>query len=433
MKVISEIRSKINSYKERKDVKGLFSNFLSLVAIQGTNFILPLLVLPYLIKVIGVEKFGLVSFAQVFIGYLIILTDYGFNLTSTRQIAIYRQDKEKLSEIVSTTLVTKLALCVLAFCILLFFIIIVPPFSAEKLLYILGFIMVLGQAIIPTWFFQGIEQMKYLTYINIAGKIFFTILIFILIKKPADYIYVILFYSMGNLVSGLIGLIIIFRVFGIGFKWPSLMQVKDAMKSGWFVFISNFSINAYVNSNLFILGLFTNNTITGYYSIADKIIYAFRQLLNVFFQATYPRVCSIVTQGKEALSSFFNAYAKPFVLIIGVACSLLFLFSGYIISILIKPASSDDIVVVIKILAFVPFIVAANIPAFQTLLAYNYQKSYMLILISGAALNIITNTILVQLYSMKGTAIAVLISEVFITLGLYLILHIRQRSRTVFN
>ncbi|ASS97999.1 MULTISPECIES: oligosaccharide flippase family protein [Geobacillus] len=86
------------------DKKRLFENFLSLATLQGLNYILPLLTLPYLVRVLGPDNYGLVAFAQSFIQFFIILVDYGFNLSATNQIAIYRDNKKKELKVFSVLL-----------------------------------------------------------------------------------------------------------------------------------------------------------------------------------------------------------------------------------------------------------------------------------------------------------------------------------------
>lgn len=428
MNYINKIR---NAFSE-KEGKTILTNFFSLSVIQGTNFILPLIVLPYLIKVIGLEKFGLVAFAQAFMSYFIICTDYGFNLTTTREIAINKNDKAKLSLIVNTTLLTKIALCMLSFILMLFIVSLSPYFSQYSSLYYLSFLLVIGQVLIPTWFFQGIEQMKYLTYINLVAKIIFTVLIFILITEPADFIYVPVFYSLGNIVSGLFALGIMNKKFNIRFIYPGDFGLLQELKKGWYVFLSNFAINTYINSNLFILGLFASNVVLGYYSIADKILYACRQILNVFFNATYPQACQKILVNHVELRLFFKKYFSPFLIIVFILSLALFTMADPI-TLFLAGTAVPEITFAIRLLSFVPVIICLNIPAFQTLLAYNFQKSYMMVLASCSVLNIFLNLLLAPKFSMTGTAISIILTEIFITAGLYIVLAARHKKQTIIN
>jgi len=195
--------------------KRLTENFLSLSILRALNYLLPLITLPYLVRVLGPEKFGLIAFAQAFIGYFIILTDYGFNLSATREISIHRDEKEKVSKIFNSVMAVKFLLGMLSFIILALILTFIPKFGNDWLVYIFAFGMVLGNILFPVWFFQGMEKMKYITILNIVAKGIFTVCIFIFIRKMADYIYVPLINSMGFLAAGGLSLGTVFKNFGI--------------------------------------------------------------------------------------------------------------------------------------------------------------------------------------------------------------------------
>lgn len=415
----------IISYKVSKENKTIFQSFFSLGAIQATNYLLPLLTLPYIIRVIGTDKLGTVALAQAVLNFLSIIVDYGFGLSATRDVSINREDKNKLSKIFSEVIVIKIFLCLLCFLILYFISLIFSKVREEALLYFLGFSLVIGQSFVPVWFFQGIEKMKYLTYLNLTSKVIGTILIFILITSPADYIFVIFLSSLGNIVSGIIGLWIIFNKFKINVRWPStpnlIMQVKD----GWPIFLSNFSIASYNYSNILILGIFTDYAIVGYYSIAEKIILVMRQLLGSFSSAIFPHICKISIISYQEIKSFFRKIFIPFAIIIFIVCSVMFVFSGYIVFIL-SGKYIDEASLLLKLLSFVPFIIVLNNPAYQVLVAYNKKKSYSMILVSGALVNLFLNLVLVQNLQAIGTAIAIILTEIFITAGLFIVLEIKH-------
>jgi len=111
--------------------KTLLENFLSLSFLQVANYILPLVTLPYLIRVLGPEKFGLIAFAQAFIGYFQILTNYGFNLSATREISINREDKDKVSEIFSSVMIIKIFLFIFSLLIILFIVFFFDKFRGD--------------------------------------------------------------------------------------------------------------------------------------------------------------------------------------------------------------------------------------------------------------------------------------------------------------
>jgi len=424
--------NKIRERRHDPESKTILNNFFSLSLIQGTNFILPLIVLPYLVNVIGIDKFGLVSFAQALMSYFIIFTDFGFNLTATREIALYRHDHTKLSFIVNKTVLTKLFLCAFSFLILLGLVSFVPYFAAYAKMYYMAFLLVVAQVLIPAWFFQGIEQMKYLTYINLVAKLIFTALIFILITRPGDFIYVPLFYSLGNIISGIIAFVIMYKQFGVRVHYPEDFNLKTELKKGWNVFLSNFAINGYINSNLFILGLFTNNVVLGYYSIADKILYVFRQILNVFFNTTYPQACQKATIGFTEVKKFYKKYFYGFCTMMIVLCGALFLLAEPI-TVFFAKETVPETILAIRLLSFVPIIICLNIPAFQILLAYNFQRNYMLVLVGGSLLNVVLNLFLAPAFSMTGTAISIIITEIFITAGLYIALTLIHKKQTITN
>ena len=109
----------IKNLTNNKDKKRLFSNFFSLSFLQVASYIFPLITLPYLVRVLGPSKYGLVAFAQAFAGYFQIITNYGFIFSATREVSINRDNKDKISEIFSSVIAIQLFLAALSFIIML--------------------------------------------------------------------------------------------------------------------------------------------------------------------------------------------------------------------------------------------------------------------------------------------------------------------------
>jgi PST family polysaccharide transporter len=364
----------------------------------------------------------LIAFAQAFIAYFGIITDYGFNLSATREISIQRENKKKISEIFSSVMIIKVGLLFLSFIIMNIIIFSFQKFRQEWLLYYLTFGMVLGQVLFPIWFFQGMEQMKYITFLNIIARSIFTILIFVVIHSVHDYLYVPVLNALGSIIGGILGLVIIFKDFDVKFKLPKIEEIKHQLKEGWYIFISTVAISLYTVSNTFILGLFTTNTIVGYYAGAEKIIKAIQGLLVPVTQTIYPHINKIASESKTRAIKFIQ---KITFLIGGTSFILsliVFLFAGIIVKILLGTQYHES-VKVLRILSFLPFIVGlSNIFGIQTMLTFNHKKAFSNILIATSIFNIALAFILVPLFQHVGISVAVIISETIVTVSMFIYL-----------
>ncbi len=272
--------------------KEIIENFGSLYVIQIANIIFPLITLPYLVRVLGIANFGLVTFAQAFLGYFIVLVDFGFELSATRFIAVNRDNKEKITNIFSAIMLIKVFLLVLSFLILLLLVYLIPKFNSDPLLYLYMFGMVIGQGLFPVWFFQGMQKMRYITFLNLITKTLFLVLVFVFIKSPEDYLNYPILVSLGFIVIVPISIWLIKKEFGVTWRIPKKEDVYFHFKESSHFFISRISVSIYERSSIFILGLVTNNTITGYYAVADKLRGALQRLYSPISRVLYPYIAS---------------------------------------------------------------------------------------------------------------------------------------------
>ncbi|WP_448589555.1 flippase [Thermodesulfobium sp.] len=400
----------------------LLENFISLSTLQVANYILPLITLPYLVRVLGPEKFGLIAFAQAFIGYFNVLTDYGFNLSATRDISINRKDNDKVSEIFSSVIVIKFGLLILSLFIMTLIIFSFDKFRSEWPIYYLTFGVVIGQVLFPVWFFQGMEKMKYITFLNILARIIFTISIFIFVKNASDFLYVPILSSLGSIVAGVLALWIVFKDFGIKFRMPDFEKVKFHLKEGWYIFISTVAISLYTTSNTFILGLFTNNILVGYYSAAEKIIRAAQGLLSPVSQTIFPHVSKLMNESKDAGIKFIRRITYLIGGLSFVISLVIFILANLIVEIILGSQYTESIII-LRILAFLPFLVGlSNVFGVQTMLTLNYKKAFTNIIVFASGVNIFLAIILVPIYNDIGTSISVLITEMIITISMFLFL-----------
>lgn len=402
---------------EKSGQKKILGNFAALGIVQGSNFLIPLVVMPYLISRIGTDGFGEVSIAQVVMTFFITISDYGFNLTATREVAFHKSDNRGISKIFFSVLATKLLICLLLFVLLLVGILCIPFLRSNSTLYLLSFVTVVGQTFTINWLFQGIERMKFITYITLLARLIFVVLVFSFIKDRADNVYFIFFTGIGNLFAGLLSILVAFRLLQLQVLWPTLAEVIKEVRSGWHIMISNLSVSIYMYVNVLVLRILSNDEVVGYYSIAEKIIVAARQLLGVYFQAIYPQVCQLAIKSKQELHFFLRKNYVWFLLCVAGGGLILLFFPEPIVYFFLK-TNQHIPSLYLRVMSFVPFIVCLNIPAYQILLAYNKKEVLLKTFFAGTLLNIVLNLFLVSRFSGLGTCYVVLITESFITLSL---------------
>ena len=421
------MREKINRIK--KNI--LFKNIVSLSFLQVSNYIFPLITLPYLVRVLGPEKYGLVNFAIAFTAYFNIITDFGFNLSVTREISLNRTNQKRISSIVSTILFIKLILLAICFSIFFILIILIPFFNKYFSLYLLAFTIVIGNSFIPLWFFQGIEDMKYITYFNFAGKFFYTILIFVLIQNSHDFFKYIGLNGILMLSISILSILFIFIKFKIRLIFPNKNEVLHQINKSKHIFFSNIGISLYTNSTTFILGLLTSNNIVGYFVAADKIRIAIQSIYSPVSQAIYPRLASLFNSSKAKAVDLLRRISSWVILLGGSVGILILIFSKEII-ILILGNEYLSSIPVLRIMAFLPMVIAvSNLGGIQVMLNIGMKQTFMKIILTAAVLNLVLLFVFIPFYNANGAAFSMLITEIFVTV--IILINLNKKNINIFK
>ncbi|AKD53610.1 oligosaccharide flippase family protein [Spirosoma radiotolerans] len=427
--VLYDLYHKIKSLRSYKPIA---LNFLALSTVQLTNFIVPILSFPYLIKILGSSNFGIVSYGLTIMLYFNTFTDYGFNLSSTREVSMKQGDVKQLSIIFCNVLATKAILFLISIIILLILIILLPKFQKESELFLIGIIYIFGNAIMPVWYFQGIEKMNHLTVANLISKIILITLIYLIIKSPQDYKYVLGIYGSANLISGIYGIYIAYSKYGLLVVLPKWKNIFNNLRDGWSMLISNLSIIGFSSSNIIILSFFVSDKIIGNYSIAEKIIFALWQILSVFSQATFPYVCKLIQSNFLEVKKYIRNIYLPFNLFVLMMCICLFTYAEQIVFWTTNSLERQTIDL-LKLMSPVIYIVCLNIPAYQILLAKNLKRQYAIIFNSATFINLLACPILVRVYGVNGAALSLLLIQILVTCSLHTVLEIKMGKYSIWR
>ncbi|MCH9028782.1 MAG: flippase [Bacteroidetes bacterium] len=321
------LKGLINIFED-KNKKRLVENVFSLSILQVANFILPLVTIPYLVRVLGAEKFGLVMFAYAFNQYFVIIVDFGFSLSATREIAVNRNNPQKINEIFWSIMAIKTVFLMVCLAILLSVISYFDKFKADYQIYLLSYGVAVGQAYFPVWFYQGMEKMKFVTILNVIAKLTFALLLFIVVNQPDDYIYVPVMNSLGFITASLISFYLVIKVFKVKFVVPNLSFMILMIKKSYQFFISRAAVSFYTNSNAFVIGLVLGNVSVGYYTAAEKLFNAIGALYVPLGDSLYPYMSK--RKDIKTYKTIFVAASTSNLLI----CIFVYFFSFEIISLI---------------------------------------------------------------------------------------------------
>ena len=390
--------------KEKKVVE----NAIYLTILQWFNYLIPLFILPYLVRTIGTKMFGLVMFAQTVATIFTLITDFGFSITGTRALSILKKNRTMKGELFFGVMSIKFALIIL----LLFFLFALTStsdkFSQNKLIYYYSFGVTIGMTIFPSWFFHGIQNMKVITIVNAVSRTLFAGLVFMFITKPEDFLLVPLFNSASYIITGLFGLFYALKFLKI--KVPSIVFIFNLVNESFKLFLSNLSTSLYSSFNILIIGLLTNDTLTGVYASFEKIILALKNIYTPIYQAVFPWL-STQTNQKRIIKKM-----SRIVFLLGLfGVFVLITFSEEILILMFN----DEIILSYKILfqAIAPILFLAGLSMLYNYLYLSATKKYDLrlkILGYTGLIGILLSTILTFYFDIYGVVFSVVFCEIIL-------------------
>ena len=410
MKRISEIIKQINSSKDGKTV---FANFGYLSLLQVAGYVFPLISMPYLARVIGAEGFGKIAFASAIVVWIQTISDWGFNLTATRDVAQNRDNKELVSRIFSNVLWARSVLTLLSGIILLLVVLLVPYLRENADIIFVTFLLIPGYILFPEWFFQAIEKMKYTTFFNLFLKLVFTVAVFVFIHKREDYLMQPLLTTIGYLLCGIGALYLIFKKWGYSLYKPQWGEIFKTIRNSTDVFINNLMPNLYNSFSVMLLGFFGGSTANGIYDGGNRFPVIFYQFQSVLSRAFYPFLSR-----RPDKHSF---YAKLNIVSALIGAVFLILLSPLVIKIMLGDEFEKS-VVVMQILSFSVVFLAMDYTYGTNFLIINHkEKPLRNLTFVSSIIGMSVAIPLVYYFSYIGAAITVLLCRGMLGAGSYIL------------
>ncbi|MFM5482326.1 flippase [Aeromonas veronii] len=388
----------------------LRKNILLLLLMQGANYLIPLMTFPYLTRVLGVSQFGVYAFVLTLSQYFVLITDFGFNLSASKQIAQANGDKKTISEIYWATISAKCLigiLCTLVVLVLFFYYVDSPDYNG--VIFIL--FTIVGSVFTPIWFFQGIEKISALTLTNIISRAMAIPLIFWLVRSADDANLAMLVQGCVALLAAAISQIFVYRarfIMKVPFSLVStIFQLKDSLP----LFISTVAISLYTMSAPVILNLVSNSYEVGLYGSADRLRGAIIGFVLVIGSAIYPRVNYLFVTDKVAMYRLLRRLILAKLCFASIMIAGVLLFAPQLVALLLGKefvAAADVLKVMsVQFLTVLMSVAIAN----YLLLPFGYRREYMFLPIFTCILHLGLCFFLAAKFGAMGGAISVTFVE----------------------
>lgn len=389
--------------KNSKDGKVLVSNFAYLSLLQVAGYVFPLLTLPYLARVIGVDGFGKIAFASAIIAWVQTIADWGFNYTATRDVAKNRDNKDRVAEIFSNVLWARCVLMIFSFLILFLLTICISKFRLNSSVIFATFLMIPGHIMFPDWFFQAVERMKYITILNLISKLLFTIAVFAFIKQKDDYLLQPLFVSLGFIVSGMVAMYYILVRWKYKLSKPVLSQIVLTIKGSTDVFINNLMPNLYNSFSSLLLGFWGGDIANGKLDAGNKFVQISQQFMQIVSRVFYPFLSRRIEK--------HNLYAKLNISI-ALLISLLLFFAAPLLIELFYTKEFYDAVPVLRILAVsILFLSLSNVYGVNYMILEGYERQLRNITAISSVVGLLVSFPLVYFFDFLGAAITICLTR----------------------
>ena len=396
-------------------------NALLMYSVQLSTYFLPLLTLPYLSRVLSPQKYGLIAFSQSFMWYFVSLTEYGFNLTATRRVAIDAHDPEKVSRIFCSVMLAKLLLTAIGFVVMAAVVLGTPRLRPDWDLFGIGFLGVIGNLLFPVWLFQGLQKMQHIAARDFIAKLTAVAALFLFVHSDRDYLLAAGVQSGGQVFAGFVGLLTVPYVTSIRLRFPTWSEVVESLKNGWSVFLSMAAMTLSGSTNTFIMGFFAPLSEVAYFSNAQRVIVAMRMLVSPVATALYPHMGQKAAYSKAEGVRFLRKYSflisAPFLLL-----SLCVLVTAPMAVRIVFGPQYAPTALPLQIMAFSPFLLAlSHCYSTNFMLAFGYEKQWSRIIFGSVIGNFaLLIPLLYLLRPSVGVAVTWIVLDVITTLLYYM-------------
>lgn len=394
----------------------LVRNILALYGVRAVEQLLPLLVLPYLARMLGPTSWGMFAIAQAFAMYGIITVEYGFSFSGTRAVASARDQAAQLAELVSGVFIAQLLLALLVTLAAVVARFAVPVFQDQPSLLWAGLAFAILQGFNPVWYFTGQERIPLIGAITVGAKILGTLAIFALVRTPDDGWRVLACYAGASMLATGASYAVMLREVRPGRL--SLGLIGRTLRLGASMFLMRVMMMMHTAGNVFLLGLLVAPHQVAFFAAGDKLCRPVAWLLQPINTALLPRLSHLVGASPDeakqlaALTLFLQGATG---ILLGAAIGL---FAPWLVDLLFGARYTAATPVLRVMAAIIPLMVLNGALVSQWMIPYALDRLLNAVIIISSALNVVLALLLAPPFGALGMAWVTVVAESFILAGL---------------
>jgi PST family polysaccharide transporter len=402
----------------------LVRNVVALYGVRAVDQLLPIVVIPFLARVLGADGWGLVAGAQALAMYGIITIEYGFEFSGPRAVARGRKDPARLAELVTGILATQV---VLAGAIALAALAVrwtVPEFQETPALLWAALLFAVLQGFYPLWFFVGQERIPVIALIGVTAKVIATIVIFSFVRAPEDGWIVLAANggSAGHATAA--GNALVLRQVRPGRLRQAL--IPETLKLGFSMFAMRVAVLMHTAGNSFLLLLLGGPVQVAFFAAGEKLCRPAAWLLHPVNVALLPRLSHLAEHNPDQGRTMARL-AILVMLAVGLAFGLTIgLLAPWLVDLLFGLPEFQPAVTVLRIMALIiPMIVLNAALVSQWMVPQKLDRALLAVIVSATLINLTLALIFAPRYGALGMACITVGVETYILCGLLLALHRR--------
>jgi len=394
-------------------------NFAYSSALTIANYIFPLIVYPYISRVLGVTNIGICNFIDSIINYFILFSMMGINTMALREVAKSRNNKQTLSSTFSNILILNTISTIIVLVILLVLTFTIPKLTEYKDMMIIGGVKVLFNYLLIEWLYKGLENFKYITLRTISVRFFYVISVFIFVHKAEDYPIFYLLTTIMTIVNAVINLSHSRKY--VTFKLSNI-NLKPYLSSFFILGFYSLLTSTYIAFNIMYLGFVSGETEVGYYTTATKLQNIILALYSAFTGVMLPRLSSLYAQNEiDEVKRLCHKSVDILFLFIFPLIVITVTFAPQIITLLFGPGYEKSIPLLQLSTPLLFIIGYEQILVIQILMSMKKDKAVMINSSLASIVAIIGNILIVPKLQSLGSIIVWILCEltIFVSANLF--------------